>query len=587
MSGHGALFSLEKRDMKNDPLTPSNRALHRRTFRTDSGSWLIPTSLLVLCLATAMAFFLATGQSQPRKAAVEENGPPPVRGGILHLPLYGYIWTLDPARAERIPEISIAEQIYDGLAAYDENLNVVPALARYWEISQEGKVYTFELRPDARFHNGRPVTAEDCVYSFQRLLTPGLNTNNYHYYSRIEGAREFREGLAKQVSGLRALDERTFQIRFTSPFVPALSVLSMYSSKILPKHELLEKGDDFFMAPVGTGPFRFSRWIGRDEDPLVPLSKGIPQALRLEANGNYFGHEAYLDALTFRYIEWPLDDRFDLIPFTVENVLGWPPVEVDRLLSVFFFVLPNEVEPYDDPRVRRALSYVMDKRSFLDSRLRTTGAPAADGIVPPGIPGFIPMDSTYKRNLERAKTLLADAGYPNGQGLPPLELLVYKGDMASATGRRCLKRCLAEIGVKVKEVEAVRYASDTDMELKKHPILYESGWIADFPDPDNFLRPLFHSTSPVNLSGYDNPEVDRLLDQAWTETSYSARNKLYHEIETIVLRDSPIIPLFYDRGRYHVRPNVRGLRISPMGLPYMKLSRVWLSEGETVPAVEF
>jgi peptide/nickel transport system substrate-binding protein/oligopeptide transport system substrate-binding protein len=573
--------------MKSEPFIPSNRAHYRKTFRAGSGSWLIPISLLILCLATATAFFLATGQSQPRKAAVEENGPPPVRGGIFHLPLDGYIWTLDPARAARISEISIAEQIYDGLTALDENLNVVPALARYWEISQEGKVYTFELRPDARFHNGRPVTAEDCVYSFQRLLTPGLNTNNYDYYSRIEGAREFREGLAKHVSGLRALDERTFQIRFTSPFVPALSVLSMYSSKILPKHELLEKGDDFFMAPVGTGPFRFSRWIGREEDPLVPLSKGIPQALRLEANRNYFGNEAYLDAVTFRYVDRPLHERFDFIPYTVENVLGWTPVEVDRLLSVYYFVLPNEVEPYDDPRVRRALSYVMDKRSFLDSRLRTTGAPAADGIVPPGIPGFLPMDSTYKRNLERAKTLLADAGHPNGRGLPPLELLVYEGDMASVAGHQCLKSCLAEIGVKVKEVKVTRHASGTDMELSERTIMYETGWIADFPDPDNFLRPLFHSTSPANLSGYDNPEVDRLLDQAWTETSYSTRNKLYHKIETIVLRDSPVIPLHYGQSRYLVRPKVRGLRISPMGLPYMKLNRVWLSETETVPAVEF
>jgi ABC-type transport system substrate-binding protein len=229
----------------------------------------------------------------------------------------------------------------------------------------------------------------------------------------------------------------------------------------------------------------------------------------------------------------------------------------------------------------------MDKRSFLDSRLRTTGAPAADGIVPPGIPGFLPAPSTYKRNLERAKNLLADAGYPNGKGIPPLEVLVYQNDTTSATSRQCLKRCLAEIGVELKEVPATHYATATEEELRKHPILYETGWIADFPDPDNFLRPLFHSTSPLNLSGYDNPEVDRLLDQAWTETSYSTRNKLYHKIETIVLRDSPVIPINYGKSRYLVRPNVRGLRISPMGFPYLKLNRIWLSEEEPVPTVEF
>jgi peptide/nickel transport system substrate-binding protein/oligopeptide transport system substrate-binding protein len=538
-------------------------------------------------LVTATAFFVATGKRQPRQAAVAENGPTPVRGGILHIPLEGSIWTLDPARAERTTEIGVIEQIFDGLTAFDENLNVVPALARYWEISHEGKVYTFELRPDARFHNGRPVTAEDCVYSFQRLVTPGLNMNNYHYYSRIEGAREFREGLAKNVSGLRALDEKTFQIRFSSPFVPALSVLSMYSSKILPKHELLEKGGEFFMAPVGTGPFRFSRWIGRDEDPTVPFFKGVPQALRLEANRNYFGNEAYLDAVAFRYIDTPLHERFDLIPYIVGNHLGWSPIEADKLLMVSYFILPNEVEPYNDPRVRRALSYAMDKRRFVDSSLDTTGAPTADGIVPPGIPGFLPAESTYKRNLERAKRLLAEAGYPNGRGLPPLELPVYEGDMASVASRQCLKGCFAEIGLKIKEIRARRFVTGRDPELERNPIIYRSGWIADFPDPDNFLRPLFHSTSPANLSGYNNPEVDRLLDQAWTETSYSARNKLYHKIETIVLQDSPIIPLYYGKRRYLVRPNVRGLRISPMGLPYVKLNRVWLSEDEGEPTVDF
>jgi peptide/nickel transport system substrate-binding protein/oligopeptide transport system substrate-binding protein len=538
-------------------------------------------------LITATAFFFATGQRETRQAAAEENGTAPIQGGILHIPLDGSIWTFDPARAERTAEIGVVEQIFDGLTAFDENLNVVPALARYWEISDEGKVYTFELRPDARFHNGRPVTAEDCVYSFQRLVTPGLNSNNYDYYSRIEGAREFREGLAKNVSGLRALDEKTFQIRFSSPFVPALSVLSMYSSKVLPKHEILEKGAEFFMEPIGTGPFRFSRWIGRDEDPTVPFYKGIPQALRLEANRNYFGNEPYLDAVTFRYMDTPLHERFDFIPYIVENQVGWSSIEADRLLAVWYFVLPNHVEPYSDPRVRRALSYAMDKRRYLDSSLDTAGAPAADGIVPPGIPGFPPVKSTYKRNLERAKGLLAEAGYPDGRGIPPIELLVDESDMASVARRQCLKDCLAEIGIKLKERKADHWLMERDPELEGYPVMTVRGWIADFPDPDNFLRPLFHSTSPLNFAGYSNPEVDRLLDQAWAETSYSARNKLYHKIETIVLQDSPVIPLYYGKSRFLVRPNVRGLRISPMGLPYLKLNRVWLSEDEGEPTVDF
>jgi ABC-type transport system substrate-binding protein len=358
----------------------------------------------------------------------------------------------------------------------------------------------------------------------------------------------------------------------------------MFCAKILPKHELLEKGDDFFVAPVGTGPFRFSRWIGREEDSSVPIHRGIPQALRLESNRDYFAGEAHLDAVVFRAMERPLNERFDFIPSIVENYFGWTSIEAEKLLAVYFLVLPNEVRPYDDPRVRRALNYALDKHSFLDSRLRTGGVPAADAIVPPGIPGFLPMDSTYQHNLERAQKLLADAGYPNGQGLPPLELLVYE---ESGAGSQCLKACMAKIGLKIKEVKAAHLFNETDSALRGRPVIYEMGWIADFPDPDNFLRPLFHSTSPVNLSGYDNPEVDRMLDQAWTETSYSVRNKLYHKIEKIILRDSPIIPLYYGKSQYLVRPNVRGLRVSPLGLSYVKLNRVWLSEDEAKPLVDF
>ncbi len=573
--------------MESEPLMPSNDVAQKESFRTRSRSWFIPASLLILFLVTAAAFFLATAPKKKLDRVVAIDLPQPPRGGVLRFPLLDNapISTLDPARAEWGAEIMLIQQIYDGLTALDEQLNVVPALAQYWEISHDGKTYTFELRPDAVFHNGRPVTAEDCVYSFQRLLTAGFNTNNYHYFSRIEGAREFREGLAGSVSGLRALDEQTFQIRFTSPFVPALSVMSMYCSKILPKKELLEEGDDFFQAPVGTGPFRFSHWIGRDEDPAVPIYRGIPQALRLEANRNYFGQVPYLDATVIRSM-WnargvegkPLGEMFDFL--LAESYYEWLPVETEQLLALYYLILPIKVPPYDDARVRRAVSYALNKRSFLDSNPFTAGAPAASGIVPPGIPGFLRVESMYEHHLEKAKELLAEAGYPSGKGLPPLELPVYRYDEPAVARRQCLIGCLASVGLKIVETPVKRMPSPGDPEFEGRPILYEQGWIADFPDPDNFLRPLFYSTSPINQSGYSNPDVDRLLDRAWTETSYSTRNKIYGKVEKILLKDSPIIPLHYGKSRYVIRPNVKGLSISPMGITYIKLNRVWISKKE-------
>ena len=556
-------------------------------------SWLIPLGLLLLFVVSAFATRLvkkATLPYTPEASADLETQP--VQGGVFRFPLVTTVRTLDPAQAKFSLDVMLTQQLYDGLTAFDKHLNIVPALAKFWEISPDGRTYTFELREDARFHNGRRVTAEDCVFSFERLLTAGLNEHNYHYYSRIDGAEAFRRGDVDVVAGLTALDDRTFQIRFNTPFVPALSVLSMYSSKILPKKELLERGPDFFLQPIGTGAFQFARWIKPEEDPGVPQVDGIWQGLRFEANDAYFGGRPYLDAVVFRAVyndrgyrgaAQPLHQVADCLQTNeVETYADWIPVEANQLLAISYLYFPNRVPPYNDPRVRRAINLALDKRSFLDAQSVTAGIPAATGIVPPGIPGFIPKGSDSGQNLERAKALLAEAGYPAGEGLPPLELPILRGAELRGSGAAdsCLVSCLSQIGVEVRLVKVERFEELSGYADRNRAVLSQDTWYADFPDPDNFLRPLFHSHGPINRFGYANVEVDRLLDQVWSETSYSTRAKLYHRIEEIVLNDAPIIPTDYGRLRFLLRPTVRGFTLTPLGTPYIKLKDIWLAEEE-------
>jgi peptide/nickel transport system substrate-binding protein/oligopeptide transport system substrate-binding protein len=477
--------------------------------------------------------------------------------------------------------MTVTQQVYDGLTAFDEHLNIVPALAHYWQISDRGQTYTFELRPGARFHNGRPVTAEDCVFSLERLVSPGLNQDNFHYFSQIVGAEAFRAGRAKHVEGLKAIDERTFQIRFTTPFVHCLSVLSMFCSKILPKREVLEQGEAFFHAPIGTGPFRFSEWVALEKDPAKPSARRAA-ALRLAANPDYFGARPHLDELVFRLPapanaeRPPIEEIVDVI--AAESIPDtalpdWVRVEAPQL-ALYYLVLPTS-PPFGDPRVRRALNFALDKRSFIgeDERL---SALVADSIVPPGIPGFIPARKPYEHDLRKARALMAEAGFAEGRGLPPLEFIVdpLYFDLGN---RGCLESCLGQIGVKVEWLRAGRRVERDEPGLSGRPYVLVRGWIADFPDPDNFLRPLFHSHSPQNANGYSNPEVDRLLDQAWTVTSYSERIQLYRRIEEKILQDSPIIPVFYGRQRVLVHPNVRGFGLSQLGLHYLQARRIWLA----------
>ncbi len=574
--------------------SPVDEGIPKRAASFRRRAFFIPGALLMLFLLTAFATRLVKqdGLRASLKAGADV-GSIPITGGVFRYPLLQQIHTLDPAKAVFSMDVMLIQQLYDGLTAFDKHLNVVPAIAKFWEISPDGKTYTFELREDARFHNGRKVTAEDCVFSFERLLTKGLNEHNYHYFSRIEGAEAFHEGRAKHVEGLRALDEHTLQIQFVTPFVPALSVLSMYSSKILPKQELLAKGDDFFEAPIGTGAFQFARWIDRDEDPGVPVVDGVRQGIRLEANLQYFEGRPYLDAIVFRAL-WnskdhegearPLHEVADCVDTNeVDQYADWLPVEAERLLALRYLYFPNQVHPYDDPRVRRALNYALDKRSFLDAHRITEGSPAATGVVPPGIPGFVPKGSESGQNLEKARALLSQAGYPGGEGLPPLELPVMRGgiyprDPASKARDGCLVACLSKVGVEVRLVEVNRILQPDDPAFRGHAVIRDNTWYADFPDPDNFLRPLFHSKGYMNAFGYSNPEVDRLLDQVWSETSYTARNKLYHHIEELILEDAPIIPTDYGRVHFLLRPNVRGFYLTPLGAPYLKMKDVWFAE---------
>ncbi len=556
-------------------------------------AWLIPLALLALFLLTAFATRLVKKRTMSDSfAGAVEPIEPPIQGGVFRYPLFGPMYTLDPAQAIFSVDVMLIQQLYDGLIAFDEHLNIVPALAKFWEISPDGKTYTFELRDDARFHNGRKVTAEDCVFSFERLLTQGLNDRNYSYFSRIEGASAFHEGRAKHVKGLEALSENRFRITFVTPFVPALSVLSMYSSKILPKEEVLEQGDAFFKAPIGTGAFQFSRWIEPSEDPGVPSVEGVRQGIRFEANSLYFEGRPHLDAIVFRAF-WnspeyevearPLHEVADCLETNqVEHDADWVSVEADRFLALRYLYFPNHVPPYDNPKVRLAINLALDKQSFLDAHRVTAGIPAATGVVPPGIPGFIPKESHHGQNLDKARELLREAGYPNGEGLPPLELPVlpeslYVRDQGLVARDSCLIACLSKVGVRVHLVETEQFINFDAPELKDRTLLRVNTWFADFPDPDNFLRPLFHSDGALNEFGYSNTKVDQLLDQVWSETSYSKRNELYHHIEEIILRDSPIVPIDYGRLRYLLRPNVRGFTLTPLGAPYLQMKNIWLA----------
>jgi peptide/nickel transport system substrate-binding protein/oligopeptide transport system substrate-binding protein len=327
--------------------------------------------------------------------------------------------TLDPARIRDMYGISVAQQLFDGLVQFDQSLAVAPALAEFWKSSRDGLTWTFSLRKRVRFHHGREVTATDVVYSFTRLLDPKTQSGAADVFVTVKGAREFREGRARSVSGLAALDRYTVRVTLTEPLTPFIAALAEGHAKIVPREVVERLGDGFGTQPVGTGPFRFVRWTRGGE-------------IVLEANPDYHAGPPALARLVYRifpgenllamYEEFR---RGDLEDSPVPNadyrrIVGSSAhTYVKRpLFSVRFYGFNLRSKPLDDGRVRRAFVHAVDRAAVIDDVFFGRHQ-LARGILPPGTGGN-PRLRGYGFDPQRARDLLAEAGYPGGRGLAPI-----------------------------------------------------------------------------------------------------------------------------------------------------------------------
>ena len=510
---------------------------------------------------------------------VSANAAEPMYGGEFRIPLSAEPTTLDPALFSDIYAVQVANNLYDGLVQLDQNLNILPAIAKRWKISRDHRTYTFMLREDVKFHNGRKVTAEDFVYSFSRILDPSLKSPVASYFLSIEGAQEFQDNTAGTVSGLRAVAPDQLEIKLAQPFAPFLSILAMINAKVVPQESI---GADFGKHPVGTGPFRFSRW--QTGENIV-----------LEANPDYFHDRPYLDQINFRVysnIDWEqiyadfqngeLDQAFipsgqyDRIvgqasasadrPYTVLNKLG---------LNLVYVGMNQTVKPFDDVRIRQAINYAVDTVAIVQD-IAKRGTTPTKGILPPGVAGYDPNLVGYTYDPQRARGLLEEAGYPEGQGFPAFELWTVSKSDSVHRELEAYQRYLAEVGLQVEIKIAENWQAFVEAINTQRAALFYAAWYADYPDPDNFLYPLTHSQSKTNRMRFADAQVDRLLDQARVETDYLKRSQLYQLIEQQVLAGAPMIPQHINSNSYLIRPWVKGVALSQLGMIYFPLRHLWL-----------
>jgi len=523
-------------------------------------------------VTTAVLFLLLVANTVPHFAVKWEQRKPKTGGVFRFIALSDVTKIeLDPANSYSL--IFLSEQIYDGLVRLDKNLRIEPSLAEFWEISSDGTVYTFYLRKGVRFHDGSEFTAEDVKFSLERLLEKRINSPHYQYFvTRVKGAQDFREGKAGEVAGYRVLNESTFQIEWTNPYVPALYLMSMHFCKILPHKKVAEDGESFWLHPSGTGPFIFDYWM---RTPRLEIS-----GVRLKRNENYFDGKPYLAGLEFGTQFYTPDEfieaEVDSIPVLTSRLLQSNyQLFQDGALTHYFLGMSCHIHPLDRASVRKALAHGLNKIKITESAedvryLRKV----TDNYIPSRLPGFYPLRQNYLFDLEKAKMMIRNEGFSQERPFPALSVFF---ELPRTPLKNKIYREIRD------QLDAMGISSrqnffETPEELihVAGPYLAFLGRALSIPDPEDMIRPLFYSSSDFNVFGYENPELDRLIQAAEGERSLKKRIHIFQDIEKILSEDIPAIPLFSHQNRVAMQPYVQGVVVPALGVYYIDAKKIWL-----------
>ncbi len=506
------------------------------------------------------------------------------------------ISSLDPAFAKSQSVIWATHQLYSTLVETDDQLHVVPSVAKSWDISTDRLQITFHLRNDVFFHDnaafangkGRRVVAADVLYSFQRLMDKATaSPGAWIFNNRID-----------TVNGFEAVNDTTFRINLQKPFVQILGVLSNVYCSIVPKEVVEKYGVDFRRNPCGSGPFKFKAW-----------EEG--QALILERNPNYFETDStdkrlpYVDGVKVSFLDSKASEFMEFRQGNLHFINDIDASFKDEVLSKkgelrdswkgkvvlnkhpylnieYIGILVDSSNPLvkNSPlklkAIRQAINYGFDRRKMMLYLRNSIGTAAESGFVPTGLPSF---DSAvvkgYSYNPQKAKALLKEAGFVNGKQVPEIKLLTIPiyADLGSYIARQ-----LQDIGLNVK-VEAVQKSLLLTQTAKSEALFFRGSWIADYPDAENYLSVFYgKNPAPPNYTRYKNPVFDVLYEQSTREPNDSIRYSLYQQMDQLIVQDAPVVPLWYDMVIHLVQRNVKGFR--PNALNWLELRRVKLVRGE-------
>jgi ABC-type oligopeptide transport system substrate-binding subunit/DNA-binding SARP family transcriptional activator len=499
-----------------------------------------------------------------RAGQVEVAIPPPpaphsLRVFWLNLP------TLDPTMADSVPSAAVISQLLSGLVERGPELEVIPDLARSWEVLEGGRKYVFHLRDDARWSDGIPVTARDVAYAWKRTLDPSSGSPNASLLYDVAGAKAFHRGeAAGEDVGVRAADRATLVVELEEPTGYFLQLLGHHATFPVPRHVVEAHGESWTKLGnlVTSGPFELESWQPGESMVLVRNP---------DYQGQVMGNTQRVELTLLPLREWPaiLDmyeaDELDVIL----RLWHVPPMERDRIrlrhagehvsvpaLHTGYVGFDASRPPFDDPRVRRAFVLATDRETLVNMVNRGYWSPATGGFVPPGMPGHSP-GIALPYDPQRARQLLAEAGYPAGHGFPVVDALTFHGIETSVEYLQTQWR--ENLGVEI-PCQALPFGEYQEEQDKATPHMFISAWQADYPDPDDFLR--------VGLqwagTGWRCEAYDELVEKARRVMDQGERLKLYRQAERILVEEAPVMSWCHIRWSLLVKPWVRRYPVSPM-----------------------
>jgi len=461
--------------------------------------------------------------------------------------------SLDPALSTDVPTGEVVALLFDNLTQFDADAQLKPGLARSWETDSSGRIYTFHLRQDATFHDGRPIKAANVQASLLRALAPGTSGGRSWPLYPIKGARAYSAAQSKEVAGISVKDDSTLVLSLEEPLNVFPKLLAMPVAAVVPT----PTPPGFDQRPTGSGPWKFVSW---SHDDAIVLTK----------NPGYWGGEPKADSLRIRIIPEPLTQaaeyeagQLSVVEVPIGETRRWEQGHADELqrrpgLKDLYVAINTTRGPLQDPRVRRALNHAVDVRTLLGTVMAGRGVLAA-GAVPPGILSYDSTRAPYGYDPAKAKQLLAEAGHPDG-----FAIKLWRTQRAElARLAQSIQQNLAEVGIRAEIVE--RDASSARAAVRNGEAdLFLTDWWADYPDPENFNYPLFHSRNKGpggNYAFLADPALDSMIMRARATTDEAEKTRLSRAVDARVFELAPWIFLWFPVDMWAMRPEVKGWRL--------------------------